>query len=105
MKISLTRHQYELLQAVDAGTVARHRIRMHESPKNGDDLRHEPDPAVARHYHRVTAQIAALRRLGLVQLVHGTATDPQWPWQLTVAGRTVVDHFRDQAANHPQEAP
>ena len=97
MPISLEPAQIRLLQAVDAGQVARHRWSLPKGPENGRDLLQQPDSPLHPH-RRVAIQIAALRRLQLVELVRGAKTDTTWPWRLTDAGRAVLEDLREQAS-------
>lgn len=98
MPISLEPAQIQLLKAVDEDRVARHRWSLPKGPENGRDLMQQPgDPLHPNR--RVQNQIAALRRLQLVELVRGDKTDQTWPWRLTDAGRTVLEDLREQASS------
>lgn len=106
MRISLEPGQYELLQAIADDQVARHRASIPLGPANGTDLRTvlAAGPLGLKH-RRVATQIAALRRLKLVDLVHGQTTDQTWPWRLTTAGQTVVDDHRERAETTATDQP
>ena len=102
MPISLEPGQIQLLQAVDAGLVARHRWSTSKGPENGRDLLQQPgDPL--HPYRRVMAQMAALRRLQLVELVRGAKTDKTWPWRLTDTCRTLLEDLRERAETAREE--
>jgi hypothetical protein len=90
--------QIDLLRAVAAQNVARHRTRVPESPAVGRDLEYKPDPGLASRHRRVGPRIRSLRKLALVELVPGEATDTKWPYRLTADGRLVLEALDDQAA-------
>jgi hypothetical protein len=95
--------QIELLRAVAADRVARHRQRIPESPATGRDLEHQPESVLASQHRRVGPHLRPLSKLGLVELVQGEPTDTKWPYQLTEAGRLVLEALDEQAATADQE--
>jgi hypothetical protein len=95
--------QIELLRAVAADRVARHRQRIPESPATGRDLEHQPESVLASQHRRVGPHLRPLSKLGLVELVQGEPTDTKWSYQLTEAGRLVLEALDEQAATADQE--
>jgi hypothetical protein len=105
VKISLEPAQVDLLSAVEADRVTRHRASRLEGPGGGPDLESVPRELLGLKYRRVGRQISALRQLKLVELVRGAKTDSAWPWQLTVAGRTALEDIRERAATAAADQP
>jgi hypothetical protein len=105
MKISLEPGQVDLLQAVAAGKVARHRMSLPEGPARGQDLEAQDPTTLGLAHRRAATRIDALRRLKLVELQRGEKTDRTWPWQLTEAGRTALEDIRERAETTATDQP
>ncbi len=92
-RISLTPDQADLLRAVQAGKVARHRMRRHESPSLGQDFQDVPGhgPGGLR---RAGRGLNSLKTLGLVTLPAGDDHVETWPWKTTDLGDHVIEALR-----------
>lgn len=89
-KIQLEPGSLELLAAVKAGKVARHRLRVLDGPETGQDYEHAPGHGPS-DYRKATARLKPLKDKQLVHLFRGEATDKTWPWETTELGDTILD--------------
>lgn len=105
-KIQLEPGSLELLGAVKAGKVARHRLRLPDGPESGQDYEHAPGLGPS-NYRRATARLKPLKDKQLVHLRRGEVTDVSWPWVTTELGDTILDIAakNPDAGSEPAEDP
>jgi hypothetical protein len=94
-RIRLEPDQVALLRDVQAGRVARHRLRRGDSPADGDDYQQDPGrgPGGLR---KARARLKVLKSHGLVALPAGDATAESWPWITTDLGDTALARAAEQ---------
>lgn len=89
-QIQLEPGSLELLAAVKAGKVSRHRLRVPDGPETGQDYEHAPGRGPS-DYRKATARLKPLKVKQLVHLRRGEATEVSWPWETTELGDTILD--------------